>query len=342
MEPTLQPAWQLFRLRRYVQSRDEVMRFLAHTPQSAEAHCLLALIHSQESCHAEALQAASTGIGLSPQWDYPYYVHALVANTMGDEPTASKSLGEAIRLNPTYVANYDLAACILFKQGNYLQSQQVALRGLELQPRHIGCLSRLGYALVETNEVEKAKATFQTILSIDPQNADALGYLGQFAVKEGNYDAAMPLLTQSLQENPHWVKVQDSWKEALRAQYPVYRRLVLIKQQMQDRYFWHIFATVAVIWVVLYFVLAEGSLVIRVGHGLLWGCVWTFITVGFLDVLVAVSLHMVGRVLILWNKELRRTITTQQWIRGVLIGGALLLIAFALIVLMSIVIDSRQ
>lgn len=317
------------------------MRYLAHTPQCAEGHCLLALIHNEERCHAEALQAATTAIGLSPQWDYPYYVHAQVANAMGDETTATQSLGEAIRLNPTSAGHYALAAYILYMQKNYVQSQQVALRGLEHQPRHVECLSRLGYALVQTNEIEKAKATFQTILSIDPQNSAALGYLGQFAVKEGDYDAAVPLLTQSLQENPHWVLVQDNWKEALRTQYPLYRRLVLIKQALLGRYFWHLFGSALVIWVVFYFMTAEGSWFMRAMHGLLWGSVWSFISIGFLECFSAVSVNLLGRVLLLWNKELRRTITRQQWLKGSLVGLALLLITFALVLLVIIAVQNR-
>lgn len=317
------------------------MRFLACSPQSAEGHCLLALIHNEENRHAEAMQEAATGIGLSPQWHYPYYVHALIANAMDDEPTATKSLGEAIRLNPASVANYDLAACVLFKQGNYVQSQEVALRGLQHQPRHIGCLSRLGYALVETNEVEKAKATFQTILSIDPQNADALGYLGQFAVKEGNFDAAMPLLTQSLQENPHWVKVQDSWKEALRAQYPLYRGMTWIKQQIQGRYFWPLIAGITVVCVVLCIAQAEGAVMKRAVLGLAWGCLFSALSVVLLVCFVSVLLELMSRVLVLWNKELRRTLTTQEWVAGALVGLALLLIAFSLILFAIIAIQNR-
>ncbi|MFT3880115.1 MAG: hypothetical protein QM703_10705 [Gemmatales bacterium] len=109
MLPTLQPAWQLYHLRRYPMALTETLKYLAHQPECVHGHILLAFIHGKEGRKAEAFAAAHAAMKYSPDWYFPYYVHALVGYWFDDYDAALESLAEALRLNPADADLYSLA-----------------------------------------------------------------------------------------------------------------------------------------------------------------------------------------------------------------------------------------
>lgn len=199
------------------------MEFLAVAPQSADAHCLIALIHAKEKLEYKAVAAAKAAISYAPDWAYTHYVHALVAYWFENYSYALRSLSEALRLDPGDPDYYELLSSIHYEQGHYQTSVDTAKQGLEHAPEHVGCLYRVGVALFDLRKRENAREYFTQVLRLEPEHSSAQGFIGYFDAEAGRYQEALPKLSAALREYPQWTFFQTQWKEALKGSYPAYK-----------------------------------------------------------------------------------------------------------------------
>lgn len=310
MLPTLQRAWQLYRFRRYPLALEETVKFLGQYPESAEAFCLAALIHGKEKRQKQALEAAEAAIRYMPDWSYPHYVHALVSYWFNKYDVALKSLSEALRIQPTDPDFYELVSAIHAENGHLHTSLEMADKGLEHHPEHVGCLFRRGACLFDLNRRAEADVVFRTILTIENEHAPSQGFVGYFEVQQSNYADALPLLRNALRDNPEWKLAQSAWKESLRGQYAMYGRVARLKQWIFEWHLWRSFflillATSFVLSAILYRQLNSlFDLIFSVGPMALLA------TLGVL-VLLFVMLHgylaIMSTMVMLFDRELRHS-----------------------------------
>lgn len=313
MEPSLQRAWQLYRFRRYAMALDETVKFLGQYPESAEAFCLAALIHGKEKRQKQALEAAEAAIRYSPDWCYPYYVHALVAYWFNKYHLALKSLSEALRLQPTDPDFFELVSAVHAEQGHHHTSLEMAERGLQYHAEHVGCLSRAGTALFNLKKMKQAEEIFREILTQEPENALAQGYVGHFLTQQGEFKEALPLLRHALHDHPDWSLAQEAWKETLRAQYRLYGWLAWFKQRYLWKRLWLTYLVLMVITSSLVFASYPVAWDGRLAIAMVLGPALAVVVMLGIIVAVAAGLHFTSSFLLFWNRDLRRSYDWPTW-----------------------------
>jgi tetratricopeptide (TPR) repeat protein len=232
---TLQRAWQLYRWRRYALAQGEAQRFLARSPESSEAHVLLALCYAKEKRQKDATSEAKEAMRLSPDWSYAHYVMGLLQVWFENYSAANAALLEARRLAPQDPDVYELLADVHYRQGDLHTALATADTGLKQDAEHTGCLYQRGVILYGLNQRDEAEKTFRKVMRIDAEHTGAQGFLGYFAVQRCDYFSAMPLLRNALREDATWQFAKDAWHEALRGTYWPYRWLARVKVGFLDR-----------------------------------------------------------------------------------------------------------
>lgn len=331
--PTLQGAWQLYRLRRYQQAMDETMKFLGHYPESAEGFCLLALVLGKERKEYKAITAAQTAVKYSPEWSYPQYVLALVALWYDQNDLALGAITEALRLRSEEPDFYELLSSILYSKEEYDASLVQADKGLEYDAQHVGCLYRRALVLYTLNKKRDAEAVFRSVLTIDAEHSNSQGFLGHLEVERGRYAAALPKLRRALRESPDWAMVQNDWKEALRGQYLYYGIAARLKQWAYEKYKLRSIVVLNFIIALLFLIFHSPEM-----HGLdnIIGCIVIGFPITCVILLVCMPivsfyLAIVSRLLLFRDRELRRTFSWRQsfrenWTMYCLVGYVVFLI----------------
>jgi len=307
METTLQRAWQLYRFRRYSLALEETVKFLGQYPESAEAFCLAALIHGKEKRQKQALEAAEAAIRYKPDWSYPYYVHALVAYWFNKYHLALKSLSEALRLQPTDPDFFELVSAIHAEKGHHHTSLEMAERGLQYNAEHVGCLLRAGTALFNLKKMKQAEEMFREILTQEPENALAQGYVGHFLVQQGHFEEAMPLVRHALLDHPDWSLAQEAWKETLRTQNPLYGGLARFKHYYLGKKLWLTSLALLAVSFCISFFFFDISVESRLTISLFFAPMLALLGLTLLIFAVGAGMKLTSSVLLFSNRDLRRS-----------------------------------
>ncbi len=315
MHDTLQRAWQLYRFRRYPLALEETVKFLGQHPESAEAHCLLALIHEKEKREKQALEAAKSAVSYSPDWSYPHYVLSLISYWFDEYHEALRALSEALRIQPSDPDFYELLSGIHMEQGHINTSLETADHGLEHDTEHVGCLYRRGVALFNLNRKAEAEMVFRHILTIDTEHAASQGFVGHFEMQQSRYAEALPLLRNALRENPDWELAQKAWKESLRGQYSWYGSIARLRQWMFIQYQWQVFIAVFVVVypIVFYFSNPGGrSLMTLVSVTAFFSALITAFLLLTIYLVLTGYLNVASRILLVGDPELRRSFNWRE------------------------------
>jgi tetratricopeptide (TPR) repeat protein len=215
-------------------------------------------------------------------------------------------------LSPLSADLYALGANIHAVQGNPHSSLQMAEKGLEHDPRHIGCLVQYGVTLFCLNRKVEAEVIFRQILTIDAEQPTAQGYVGHFEVQQGRYDLALPLLRNALRNQPHWALAQKAWRESLRGQYKVYGSVARMYHWVFEVHHWRVFGTLILVCMLIigigFFQRMPGfwqGLMITALLGLFAATFILLITV----VLLLLYLGITSNIMLFYDRDLRRSIT---------------------------------
>jgi type IV pilus assembly protein PilF len=116
---------------------------------------------------------------------------ALVFQRTGEFERAERSFDRALALGGGSRIRNNYAA-FLFAQGRYRESASVfeAVTNDTLYRGRSQAFVNLGLALLQTGDVQDARASFDRALLMEPRNATALLELTQIALTEGDEDAA--------------------------------------------------------------------------------------------------------------------------------------------------------
>jgi arylsulfatase A-like enzyme/tetratricopeptide (TPR) repeat protein len=99
-----------------------------------------------------------------------------------------------------YLVNVNMGA-IMAKQGKPAQAISYFQKALEISPNDIKAQRNLGIVLENTGKIKEACECFQNVLAQNPGDIIALNHLGTSMLAQGNRQAAIKYLLQSLKVN---------------------------------------------------------------------------------------------------------------------------------------------
>jgi tetratricopeptide (TPR) repeat protein len=226
MSAHLQRAQLLLQQSRPVEAEQEAGLALAHAPDDAHAHALLALSRVHQQKHAPAIEAARAAVRCAPDSPYGHYIHALVLHRCDRNRQAQAAIDEAIRLDPEDADAFTLLASIHLALGDWPASLAAAEQALALSPEHVDAANFRAMALVRLGRKTEAAATVDFALHRDPENAFSHANQGWNCLHRDDPQGALTHFREALRLDPDLDYAREGMLEALKARNPVYRLML--------------------------------------------------------------------------------------------------------------------
>lgn len=166
----------LIDLGRYDEAVRKVTEIIGRDPGQSRAWCLLAQAQIGIGNHGEALRAARQAVAVDPQNVDGYQFSSLAYSRMGRHHDAVEAARQAVRLEPS--AWQTMARLAWAHAGNpqtsdWSEARTAAARASQLGPESPGAhLAVAGVEAAAKNQ-NGARAAYEKVLSLDPQNAVA-------------------------------------------------------------------------------------------------------------------------------------------------------------------------
>lgn len=174
---------------------------LTADPQNVQARILLGLSYYAVKRFAESADCLALAFKADPQ-------NAELGRALAQSCLLAKkyqcaltTAHQILEESPDSVAAHVLNGEALDGLGRTPEAIVEFQRALQLAPQEPNLNFGLGYLYWRDHKYDEATKAFQSELSIDPKNAQAVLYLGDIAQKKGDFAAAVPLLHQALQMN---------------------------------------------------------------------------------------------------------------------------------------------
>ncbi|WP_261694238.1 tetratricopeptide repeat protein [Tahibacter amnicola] len=184
------------------EAMDTLCNVLAHQPDSALAHALLALCLRDRKRLSSAEQEAGAALALAPQLWFAHMAMGLVQQGLRKPELARTHLMTAIELAPTE----DWPRRELGRHYLMLDQRTKALEWIEsacaADPTDTANLALLAQWHLEGRAFDRAEAVAREALAIDPQSQDALVVLGWVALRQNRLEEAQEHAVWAVQQNP--------------------------------------------------------------------------------------------------------------------------------------------
>jgi tetratricopeptide (TPR) repeat protein len=195
---------------------------LAHDPQNAHAHALLALGLAQLEQPREAVEAAQRAVALDPEMAFAHYVLGRAQLAHDDARAAERAARESLRLDPD-ADGYSLLAQALARRHQWLGALDAANRGLELDPEHAASANIRVLALGQLGRADEADAAVSGTLALDPDNTYAHANRGLLLLRQSKPEQALESFREALRLDPTNDMARAGIVEALKARKGLYR-----------------------------------------------------------------------------------------------------------------------
>lgn len=226
MSAHLQRAQLLLQQSRPAEAEQEAGLALAHAPDNAHAHALLALSRCQQGKHDEAIDAARGAVRCAPDSPYGHYILALVLHRAGQNRRAQASSDEAIRLDPADADTFSLRAAIQLSLGDWSAALADAEQALALSPENVEAANFRAMALVRLGRKEEATRTVDYALHREPESAFSHANQGWTYLHRDEPQRALEHFREALRLDPEFEYAREGMLEALKARNPVYRLML--------------------------------------------------------------------------------------------------------------------
>jgi len=204
-----------------------ITQALALAPDSAYAHCHLALAYVGQCNYGEALRLAVESLKRDPDYEWAHRLRSMNLRRMGAHREAYEAALEARRLAPEEPLTL---SCLYYAEMALYEAEESELRFavlsdggemppvplpfgvpwrwlgralesarmlLDLAPDSAGAHRLMGEALTAANRQDEAAACFERALRINPESPRALNQRGQLYLKEGRVWLALKLFTMA-------------------------------------------------------------------------------------------------------------------------------------------------
>lgn len=168
-------------------------------PKNANAHAFLAEAYLLARRLPDAQNQAQTALQLAPQSAEAYRAQAWVLTIQGQKNTALDAWRQTVALEPDfYFRHFELGEALRVYFSSPADAIPEYRKSISLYGAYTPAVSRLGIALIDTNQAPDAVAQFQRALTFDPTNADAYAYLGVAYGKANQCAEAIPYFEQAI------------------------------------------------------------------------------------------------------------------------------------------------
>ena len=161
-------------------------RMAAIHPEDEGAHYLQAQALAKLGLTEAAEAAASRAADLAPGQPRNFNLRGVLRNTLGLTDQALADFETALRLDPTNVDTLINISLPLARQTRYEAALDAARRAVALAPAHIGAHLRLAASYLESGDKAAAQGEYREILTLEPQNAEAIERLAALQTREQN------------------------------------------------------------------------------------------------------------------------------------------------------------
>lgn len=199
-------------LGRHQEARTALGTYLAGTPDSVEALCLLGLCELELGAQGAALRAANQAIAVAPEFDWAHRLRALALKRQGDYDDARLAAEEAVRLDPNDYSNHHTLAAVLLALAErapmmapreMMAARAAALRAVELAPHEPSAHIIAGLTAGALQLTDAEQASYHEALRLDPDNAIAMNNLAAMDMQSFRLGRAAQRVVAGLQLDPH-------------------------------------------------------------------------------------------------------------------------------------------
>ncbi len=170
-------------------------------PMLEGPHYQLARIHFVQGDFYKATYEIDQEILLHPDFKRSHYVRGLIYGYSGRLKEAEAEFKAFLAWKPeSWAGNNDLA-WIYFQEGKYREARDAARAGLIIAPDNPWLLNSLGVALLNTNDKEGAKETFDRALSVLDSMTEADWGVAYPGNDPGIYAEGFSKMKESIEEN---------------------------------------------------------------------------------------------------------------------------------------------
>ncbi len=161
-------------------------RMVANAPGDEGAHYLQAQALANQGQTEAAEAAASRAVALAPRQPRNFNLRGVLRTTLGLTDLALADFEAALALDPNNVDTLINISLPLARQTRYDAALDAARRAVQLAPAHIGAHLRLAASYVETGDPVAAQREYRQILTLEPQNSEAIEQLAALQSLEEN------------------------------------------------------------------------------------------------------------------------------------------------------------
>lgn len=189
---------------------------ISHGPYNEGYRYLLGNVMASKASPDEMIAYYRMAIAFDPKPQTSYYYLAVGLERQGKHGQAIKTLKKALEIDPAHEMSQNFWGVILEKQNRLNEALAHYQEAVEIHPEfkvaHENCarvLNRLSLPV----EAEKHRQLAQ---QSNPNTPRRFLYWGQYLVKQGRYNAAVPELRKALEANPQDSEAQQLLNQALK------------------------------------------------------------------------------------------------------------------------------
>jgi DNA-binding winged helix-turn-helix (wHTH) protein/Tfp pilus assembly protein PilF len=184
--------------RYFARARAEIAKALALDRNSAAAHTSAGMLHSMADHDKRAAEAEfRRAIALDPSYAVAHHWYGTTLFGQGRLAEASRELLTATSLEPVAAATDVWLAETAYYQHRYADAIAYSRRALDLDPRRLDALRRLGLAYELAGDLPRAIAVFKQLRESGFQPDDASALLAEAYARSGRPEAARAALRRA-------------------------------------------------------------------------------------------------------------------------------------------------
>jgi Flp pilus assembly protein TadD len=193
-------------------SEDFLHHYIGSHPDSADAHFLLGSVLFREQKAVESLAEFTAGAKVRRPKAVELKTVASDYVLLKDFADADKWFTEVTIEDPKDSDAWYLLGRTKYNENIFAEAVSSFERALALRPRYVEAENNLGLSLRELNELEKARAAFQTAIEWQgdaPTDPQPFLNLGTMLVDDSNFDQAIPYLLKAAALSPDNPKIHE-------------------------------------------------------------------------------------------------------------------------------------
>jgi tetratricopeptide (TPR) repeat protein len=219
VDADLQRARALLDVGRYDQARVALGEYLAGSPQSVEALCLLARSHQLGRDYEQMLDAADQAVTAAPASEWAHRLRSIALGKLRLPIQALTAARRAVELAPYAWQPYVIMVDALLATGGAdarRDAFRAAVHAQRLAPQEPEVHNSRGRVFQAISDPAAARRSYQEALRLDPQNPTARNNLAIVELRQGRTTLAGERLGEVLADRPTEALYQDNARTAAR------------------------------------------------------------------------------------------------------------------------------